>query len=326
MDKRLDTKRILVFLLFAFGIAWAGGLVIFLTGGLANSPLVGGKLPLAIVILTIVYMGAPAVAHLLTRLITREGWRDLYLRPQLSRGWPYWIIAWLAPGVCIFLGMAVYLALFPQYYDASLSMVTRLVQTNAAAQSARIDPWTVVITQTVAAVILAPILNAFPILGEEFGWRAYLQPKLMPLGGRKAVLLTGAIWGVWHWPIIAMGYNYGQGYVGAPWLGLIAMVWFTVIFGALLGWMTLRAGSVWPAVIGHGALNGLAGIVVFFVQGQPNLLLGPTVAGVIGSIGFAVIALILFIVPAALQAPGAKAASAVEPVQLQGTLDLRTRK
>ena len=74
-----------------------------------------------------------------------------------------------------------------------------------------VNPWTIILSQTVMAMVLAPLLNGIPTFGEEFGWRAYLQWKLMPLGGRKAVLLTGVIWGVWHWPVIAMGHNYGLG-------------------------------------------------------------------------------------------------------------------
>jgi membrane protease YdiL (CAAX protease family) len=30
--------------------------------------------------------------------------------------------------------------------------------------------------------------------GEEFGWRGYLLPKLMPLGRWKAYVLVGIIW------------------------------------------------------------------------------------------------------------------------------------
>lgn len=300
MNTRFDLKRTAVFVVLAFAIAWMGGLAIFLTGGLFNSPTIGGGLTLAFLVLTVVYMGAPAAAHLLTRLVTREGWHDLYLWPKLGRGWPYWIICWLAPSLLVFLGAAAFFALFPQYYDPTLGTVRKMIEAGGGQSLTQIDPWTVVISQTLVAILIAPLINALPIFGEEFGWRAYLQPKLTPLGGRKAILLTGAIWGVWHWPVIAMGYNYGFDYPGSPWLGPIAMVWFTILFGTLIGWAVLRAGCVWPAVIGHGALNGMAGIVTFFVQGQPNTLLGPSVVGVIGSIGFAAVALILFLAPGAL--------------------------
>lgn len=158
-----------------------------------------------------------------------------------------------------------------------------------------INPWMIVISQTITALLIAPLLNAIPILGEEFGWRAYLQPKLMPLGGRKTMVWMGIIWGVWHAPIIAMGHNYGLDYPGAPWLGILAMTWFTFLFGTFIGWATLRAGSVWPAVIGHGALNGIAGIYAFLTQGTPNLVLGPVVAGFIGSLGIAVVTLIILL-------------------------------
>ena len=66
MSQTIDLRRIAVFVILAFGIAWTGGLVIFLTGGLINSPRIGGGFMLAILVLTIVYMGAPAVAHILT--------------------------------------------------------------------------------------------------------------------------------------------------------------------------------------------------------------------------------------------------------------------
>jgi membrane protease YdiL (CAAX protease family) len=155
--------------------------------------------------------------------------------------------------------------------------------------------------QTIVAVLIAPLLNAIPILGEEFGWRAYLLPKLMPLGGKKAMLWMGLVWGVWHAPIIAMGHNYGLAYSGAPWTGMLAMTWFTFVFGTFIGWASLRARSVWPAVIGHGAVNGIAGVALLVTKGQPNPLLGPSVAGLVGSIPVALVALTLYLKPGSLE-------------------------
>jgi len=123
----------------------------------------------------------------------------------------------------------------------------------------------------------------------------------MPLGGRKAILLTGVIWGVWHWPVIFMGYNYGFDYFGAPVLGPLAMVWFTIVTSALFGWVTIKTDNVWPAVIGHGALNGIAALSLLFIQGEPSTLLGPTPVGLIGGAGFSIAALIIFLLPHALK-------------------------
>jgi membrane protease YdiL (CAAX protease family) len=287
----VDWKRIGIFIAFAFSIAWLVALTLYLTGGLTATPY-------TLILLSIGYMGAPAYAHILTRLVTREGWQELHLRPNFKKGWLYWLICWVAPAAFAFLGMAVFFAIFPQYYDPTFSAVTKLMEESSAATGQAlpaIDPWIIVLSQTLAALLVAPILNAIPILGEEFGWRAYLQPKLMPLGGRKAMLLMGVVWGLWHAPLIAMGHNYGTKYPGAPWAGILATVWMMFILGTFLGWAALRAGSVWPAVIGHGALNGIAGIYVFFTQGSPNLILGPSLAGVIGSWAVAVAALIIFL-------------------------------
>jgi membrane protease YdiL (CAAX protease family) len=282
----IDLKRIVIFSAFAFGIAWTGGTILYLTGGLANDLR-------TILLLTVAYMGAPALAHVLTRWLTREGWHDVRLRPRLRQGWPYWIACWFGPGLLTLAGAAVFFALFPRYFDTSLSTVRQLLQTAAGqiGQPLEINPWLVVVVQTAQGMLLAPIVNAIPIFGEEFGWRAYLLPKLMPLGGRKAVLLLGVIWGVWHWPVIAMGHNYGLDYPGAPWLGMLLMVWFCLALGTCLSWAALRGGSVWPAVVGHGAINGIAGIGVFFVRGQPSPLLGPLPVGLVGSAGFIAVAL-----------------------------------
>jgi len=138
------------------------------------------------------------------------------------------------------------------------------------------------------------------MLGEEFGWRAYLLPKLMPLGGRKAVLLVGAIWAVWHWPAIFMGYEYGLEYWGAPVVGPLLFVVVCFFFSAFLAWLTLRSGSVWPAAFGHGVINASALLMVYFISGAPDLLIGPMPVGIIGSLGYALLALVILLSRGAL--------------------------
>ncbi|HRV95074.1 MAG TPA: CPBP family intramembrane metalloprotease [Anaerolineae bacterium] len=306
MNEQLDTKRIYLYLLFAFGIAWAAALVIFLTGGLQQSPVLiaGTPVTLAFILLSAVVMWSPGLAHILTRIITREGWQIKQLKPRFKQTWPYWLAGWFLPGILTLAGLAVFLLIFPAYFDPSFSTLRTLIETNAPDMDLTGNTlWLIVAVQTIQAMLLAPLINSFATFGEEFGWRAYLQPKLMPLGERRAVLLVGVIWGVWHWPIILMGYNYGFDYPGAPILGPLAMVWFTIIFSIFLGWLTIKSGNVWPAVIGHAAINGIAGLGGLFVQGEPNPLLGPLPVGIIGGIGFTLVALLIFFSPTGLTKP-----------------------
>jgi membrane protease YdiL (CAAX protease family) len=310
MQDKLDTRRIVIFLAFAFGIAWATGLVIALTGGLVNSPQVAPGLPLAGVLLATTYMWAPGLAHLLTRLVTREGWRDLYLRPKIRRGWPYWLAGWFLPAVATILGAALFFAVFPQYFDPTLKVVRDMLAKTPA--SAGADPWIIAATQTAVAIAIAPLVNGLFTLGEEFGWRAYLLPRLMPLGGRRAAIVLGLIWGAWHWPVIAMGYEYGFDYPGFPWVGLLVFPIFTITLSVFFAWITLRGGSVWPAVIGHAAANGVAAIAVIATQGEPSLLVGPLPVGALGAAGYIALALALLLVPRAL-APMASPQAAGQP-------------
>lgn len=302
MQTSLDTRRITVFLLFAFGIAWATGLVIYLTGGLADSPLLIDtpvfKLPLATVLLATGYMLAPALAVVLTRLVTREGWGDAWLRPHFRAGWRYWVVAWISPAILTIAGAAIFFALFPRFFDPEMGQLQTILDAQTAQLGQEIELpfplWMLALIQTVQAVAIAPLLNSFFTFGEEWGWRGYLQPKLMGLGWKPAMIAMGVIWGVWHWPVIFMGYEYGFDYPGAPWLGPLVFLWFTFVLGTFLGWLTVKGRSVWPAVIGHAAINGIAALPILFVQGEPNPLLGPLPVGIIGALGFSVVALWMF--------------------------------
>lgn len=52
---------------------------------------------------------------------------------------------------------------------------------------------------------LGTTVNAVFAFGEEFGWRGYLLWELAPLAFWKASLAIGALWGVWHAPVIVAG-------------------------------------------------------------------------------------------------------------------------
>lgn len=138
---------------------------------------------------------------------------------------------------------------------------------------------TLVIVQLVS-IPIAAVLNGFLAFGEEIGWRGWLLPELQPLGNWPAVLLTGAVWGAWHAPLILLGYNFDQ----PNSLGVVAMIAGCTAVGVVIGWSRIWSTSVWPAVFGHGSLNAAGGLVVLLSSDEsaPNLLLaGPVGAGTV---------------------------------------------
>ncbi|WP_416838169.1 CPBP family intramembrane glutamic endopeptidase [Haloferax sp. DFSO52] len=283
-----EPRRVFVFLLVAFGLSGATALVVFATGGLTNSPQVAPGFPLWLVLVSTFYMFSPTVANVVTRLVTDEGWDDLRLRPAFRSNLGTYLIAWLAPGALIAVGAVLFFALFPVYFDPDATALRGLLPPGTSFEL-------VVAVQIVQALVLGATVNTFFAFGEEFGWRAYLLQKLLPLGPRRAVVVLGVIWGAWHWPLIALGYNYGFNYVGAPWTGFLAMVWMTTMVGVFIAWVALRADSVWPAALAHGMFNAFGGLGVIFATTGAPALLGPAAVGAVAVLPWVVVAVVLLL-------------------------------
>ena len=139
------------------------------------------------------------------------------------------------------------------------------------------------------------IVNMIPAFGEEIGWRGWLLPALLPLGTWPALLASGVIWGLWHSPVILLGHNFGL----FDWRGVALMTIGCVLWGVLLGWSRLRSGSVWPAVIGHGAMNAAAGAFGLFAAAGADLTLA--LVNPLGVAGWIAVAIAIAVLVAARQ-------------------------
>ncbi|NTV37365.1 MAG: CPBP family intramembrane metalloprotease [Anaerolineaceae bacterium] len=286
----VDKNRVYMFLGITFGLAWITALVIAITGGLENSIIISKEsgASLASILLPTIFMGSPMIANMLTRIITREGMLKSRLKINFKVGWQSWIFAWFGPLVLTVIGVAVFFLIFPGLFDRGFTGIQTMIDQAAAKGTDVTDmtPMNLIVSQLFQVALMSPLIYSIFSFGEEFGWRGYLLDKLMPLGWKKATLATGVIWGIWYIPLVLMGYNYGYEYFGAPVLGIVPMVWYCMAASVLLGWVTLQGRSVWPAVIGRSAVNGIAALGLLFMIGTPNLLLGPFPFGLIASIGF----------------------------------------
>ncbi len=243
-------------------------------------------------------MFVPLIGVVSTVLIFKDKFKDLPLRPHIKGNVRWYLAALFGPSVLTAAGAALYFVLNPGSFDPTMSSMTAALTQQSAAAGQAMDANMAALVmwlQILAAVVVAPFFNMIFAFGEETGWRGYMMPRLSErFGIKKAVLIGGVIWGVWHAPLTAMGHNYGTDYWGFPWLGIAAMCCFCIVMGCLLTWLTFKTGSVWPAALAHGALNAVAGAPVYFTAGEYSPFVGPMPTGFIGGAAFILVAAVAF--------------------------------
>lgn len=274
--RRVDGKGLGAFLGLTVVLSWAWLVPLWLREGLKTR---------FAVIFVVGMMLMPALsAFIVTRWVRPPpggvvAFTGLHPRP---RQWRYYLAAWL--GIAAITIAAPFVgALLGKYpLDLHLSGMRALLEANPkGAQVLEKMPLALlVVVQMGSGLLVAPLFNSPATFGEEFGWRGYLLPSLLPLGQWKALLIHGVIWGLWHAPVIAMGHNYPS----HPRLGILLMVLFCTLIGLLMGWLRLGSGSVWPCVIAHSTLNGFGGAVVVF--SRAGVPLDSTVVGITGWTGW----------------------------------------
>ena len=122
----------------------------------------------------------------------------------------------------------------------------------------------------------AIIMINFPItmiafMGEEYGWRYYLQPVMQKkFGLRLGVVLVGVIWGIWHTAADFMFYSTTTG----PQL-LVTQILTCVSVGIFFGYAYMKTGNIWLIAIMHFINNNF---IVLFTGGDVNVLQNQSVS------------------------------------------------
>ena len=265
---RANWRGILWFLTLCFGATW-GIEIIALARGIRFA-----TLTLATTIMLALIMWIPAVsAFIVRRWITREGFASAGLR--LGPWRPYLYVLLGVP--CLFLVIyaftcALRLGTFTPDPAAFLKSLPPLPP------GRKMPPAPLLLAALgFTSVVSGPFINLIGTFGGEFGWTGYLLPSLLPLGRWRAVRIYGPIWGLWHAPIIAGGFNYP----GHPAAGVLFMCALTTSFGLIQCSLPLRYRSVLLTSFFHGAINAEArGIWLLLVTGVATLW-----GGTVGLVG-----------------------------------------
>lgn len=270
---------VIVFVVIAYGLAWLIAMPMWVSPDVSTAALM---------------MLAPAVATLVVLFVMqsprRERLRFLGMWPlRPARRVVWWMVAAVfAPILVVFASVAVSAAF--GWMQLDLVHFSGFAEMNEAALpegTPTIPPQTLIAVQLAALPFVVFVPNALFAFGEEVGWRGWLLPMLTPLGTWPALLVSGVIWGLWHMPVTLLGHNFGL----TDWRGVALMTIGSVIWGIVFGWLRLRTGSVWPAVLAHASLNASGAAFLWFPEAgtDPSLpLVNP-----LGVSGWIVLALVI---------------------------------
>lgn len=106
--------------------------------------------------------------------------------------------------------------------------------------------------QIIFFVTLYHLAGFFITLGEELGWRGYLQPNLNAAPTIKRFLIIGIMWEMWHIPM-----RVGALYNGANVLYIIFFSIGSLLIAYLIGVFVEKTKSVSIAVSLHVSFNSL---------------------------------------------------------------------
>ena len=279
----MNIKKIGLFIGIAFALAWGLGFGYFALGGSITSP--------TYVALAAVIMLTPALtAIIVQKAIYKQPLADIGLKLRVNRWLLFAIfvpivltvitifVSGLVPGARITNGAEAIVGLLN---DANMPAEAIADVEQSLASTGAALPLVIGAVSILGAIVAGVTVNGALALGEELGWRGFLQSEMRSLGFWRSSYLIGALWGLWHLPLILNGHNYAQN----PEWGVLFMTVFCMLYAPLHAYVVIKMDSVLAAAAMHGVINAIAGLPLYYVIGGSDLTIGVT-----GLAGFAVLA------------------------------------
>ncbi len=195
-------------------------------------------------IIYMVFSFSPAIASLITRAVIKEGFRDMKLHLHLTGNIRYYLLAFGLPLICL-----SSMFLLPVIVSGHGNWLGGFTFSNVLSNALLLFAFSAV--------------QSIGLLGEELGWRGYMNQKMEPLFGTLCTCLIGGIvWGLWHLPMDIAPYLNGNGTLTEALGSAFGRLVMLTCFGAFLMWLTKKTDSVFPAVIAHFMYNESQGAVM----------------------------------------------------------------
>ena len=195
-------------------------------------------------IIYMIFSFSPALASLITRAVTKEGFRDMKLRLHLTDNIRYYLLSFGLPLLCF-----TAIILLPVVLSGHSDWLCGFTFSNVLSNAFLLFAFSAV--------------QSIGLLGEELGWRGYMNQKMEPLLGTVGTCIAGGIvWGLWHLPMDIAGYLGENGKLTEALGSTFGRLAMLTCFGAFLMWLTKKTDSVFPAVIAHFMYNESQGAVM----------------------------------------------------------------
>ncbi|MEX0138574.1 CPBP family intramembrane metalloprotease [Bacillus nitratireducens] len=202
--------------------------------------------------LIVVYMFTPAFSSILTRIILKEGFKDVSFSLGNLKIWKGIGFALLIPMViCGITYSIAWLSGIARFQHPEGGMLEPIY--NILGLQYLPEPFSFIYL-VVLSGILGSLLNLIPVLGEEMGWRGYMLTRLVDAEFSRPILISGLIWATWHVPIVIAGL-YVEG--SSVLLSVLGIYFCIVPFSYITAYLRLITGSVWPSVIIHATWNAI---------------------------------------------------------------------